>query len=104
LGVNYLLGDIFESKRWVRPYFWKNFYFKGLLKFSKHPRDSMGIGFGYRFPTFTTPVLELLNSLSIYTAWLWTEETEDAGAKGSRKRQWVFGLSFNLDAAGGWLK
>ena len=46
LGVNWMIGDILKERQNLL----KNFFVKGMLKFSKKPFDSYGFGIGYRFP------------------------------------------------------
>src|SRR5207253_1995503 len=45
-GVSFLLGDVLSDHRKLH----ENIVLKGLVKISKHPLDSYGLGIGYRLP------------------------------------------------------
>lgn len=99
LGVNWMIGDILKERQNLL----KNFFIKGMLKFSKKPLDSYGIGIGYRFPKVRILGIDI-SSFSVFSALLWTKEQTEDKAKDLTKRQIQFGVSFNLDKALGWIK
>lgn len=99
LGVNWMIGDILKERQNLL----KNFFIKGMVKFSKKPLDSYGIGIGYRFPKVKVLGVDI-SSFSVFTALLWTKEQTEDKTKELTKRQFQFGLSFNLDKALGWIK
>ena len=99
LGVNWMIGDILKERQNLL----KNFFVKGMLKFSNRPFDSYGFGIGYRFPKVKVLGIDI-SSFSVFASWLWTKEQVEDKTKELTKRQIQFGISFNLDKALGWVK
>jgi hypothetical protein len=99
LGINWMIGDILKERQNLL----KNFFVKGMLKFSKKPFDSYGFGIGYRFPKVKVLGIDI-SSFSVFGSWLWTKEQVEDKTKELTKRQIQFGISFNLDKAMGWVK
>jgi hypothetical protein len=99
VGLNFMLGDVLLERRAL----WKNFFLKGMLKFSKNPLDSYGIGIGYRFPSVKILGLDI-SALSIFGVLTWSKENPDTQAGKLTKYQWQLGISYNLDRALSWVK
>jgi hypothetical protein len=99
VGLNFMLGDILSNRQAL----WKNFFFKGMIKFSKNPLDSYGLGIGYRFPPVKFLGLDI-SALSIFGALTWTKERAGTQAGKLTKYQWQLGISYNLDKALSWVK
>jgi hypothetical protein len=99
LGLNCMIGDILKERQGLL----KNFFVKGMLKFSKKPLDGYGVGIGYRFPK-VRPLGIDISSFSVFAAMMWTKEENDAKTETLTKRQILFGVSYNLDKALGWVK
>ena len=101
LGINWMIGDILKEKQSIL----KNFFVKSMMKFSKKPFDSYGLGLGYRFPSVKVLGIDI-SSFSVFSAIVWTKETvvKDDISNTLTKRQIQFGLSFNLDKIKEWLK
>lgn len=99
VGLNFMLGDILSERQAL----WKNFFFKGMIKFSKNPLDSYGLGIGYRFPPVKFLGLDI-SALSVFGALTWTKETSEIQTGKLTKYQWQFGISYNLDKALSWIK
>ncbi len=98
LGVNWMIGDILNERQNLL----KNFFVKGMLKFSNKPFDSYGFGIGYRFPKVKVLGIDI-SSFSVFGSWLWTKEQLEDKSKELTKQQIQFGISFNLDKAMGWV-
>jgi len=99
LGLNWMIGDILKE----RQCFFKHFFIKGMLQFSKKPLDSYGVGIGFRFPSFK--VLGINSSaFSVFAAMVWSKEQIGEPLVNHTKRQVQFGISFNLDKGLGWIK
>jgi hypothetical protein len=96
-GVSFLVGDVLSDHR--KPH--ENIVFKGLVKISKHPLDSYGIGVGYRLPAINRFGFEL-EAFSPFLSYLWTRETSNnvTNTRGHVRA----GISLNLDKALGWIK
>ena len=99
VGLNFMLGDVLLERRAL----WKNFFLKGMIKFSKNPLDSYGIGIGYRFPPVKILGLDI-SALSIFGALTWSKENTDTKDNKLTKYQWQLGISYNLDRALSWVK
>ena len=99
VGLNFMLGDVLLERRAL----WKNFFLKGMVKFSKNPLDSYGIGIGYRFPPVKILGLDI-SALSIFGALTWSKENSETQAGKLTKYQWQLGISYNLDRALSWVK
>lgn len=99
LGLNCMIGDILKERQNLL----KNFFVKGMLKISKSPLDGYGVGIGYRFPK-VRPLGIDISSFSIFAAVIWTKEENEAKTETLTKRQILFGISYNLDKALGWVK
>jgi hypothetical protein len=100
IGFNCMIGDILSEKQCVL----KNLFFKGMLKLSKKPLDSYGVGIGYRFPRIRFLGINL-SSFSMFASLIWTkEENEENNSDTLTKRQVLFGFSYNLDKALEWMK
>jgi hypothetical protein len=99
LGVNWMIGDVLKERQNLL----KNFFVKGMVKFSKKPFDSYGFGIGYRFPGVKVLGIDI-SSFSVFGSWLWTKEQQEEKAEELTKRQIQFGISFNLDKALEWVK
>ena len=99
VGLNFMLGDVLLERQAL----WKNFFLKGMVKFSKNPLDSYGIGIGYRFPPVKILGLDI-SALSIFGALTWSKENPDTQAGKLTKYQWQLGISYNLDRALSWVK
>jgi hypothetical protein len=101
VGVNFLLGDIKETRR---P-FLGNVVLKVMLKASRNPLDSVGLAVGLRGQFLTKWGLDL-DALTPFVAWTWSEE--DVAADGvvqrraRRNSEFRYGLSLNLDQAVKW--
>jgi len=99
LGLNWMIGDIFNEKRGLL----KNLFLKGMVKFSKSPLDSYGFGVGFRFPGIKILGVDL-SSFSIFSSVIWSKEQSEDKQQKLKKRQILFGISYNLDKALGWSK
>jgi len=99
IGVNWMIGDIITEQQNLL----KNFFLKGMVKFSRKPFDSYGLGIGYRFPGVKVLGIDI-SAFSAFGAMVWTKESVENNTKTVTKRQWQFGVSFNLDKAMGWIK
>ncbi len=99
LGVNVMVGDILAGRQNLS----KNFFLKGMLKISKSPLDSYGIGIGYRFPNVRVIGVDI-SSFSVFASLIWSKEGTEGENNGLKKRQFLFGVSYNLDKAMGWIK
>lgn len=95
LGLNWMFGDVLSEKQAL----WKLFFFKGMLRFSKSPLDSVGVALGFRFPEVRFLGFDL-SSFSVFYGVIWTRQEDND----KREPKWSFGFSFNLDKALGWLK
>ena len=100
LGANLMIGDILSDNQ--HPL--KNFHIKCMILISKNPLDSYGIGIGYRLPKLGWFGADF-SVFSIYASMIWAiDENEVDGIENIKKRQILFGISYNLDKALGWLK
>lgn len=99
LGLNWMIGDILAEKQNLL----KNFFFKAMLKMSKAPLDGYGIGIGYRFPKVRLLGIDI-SSFSMFASLIWTKEEIENKTEELKKRQFLFGISYNLDKALGWVK
>ncbi|MGE5343462.1 MAG: hypothetical protein ACM3SY_18490 [Candidatus Omnitrophota bacterium] len=99
LGMNWMIGDILKERQNLL----KNFFIKGMLKFSKNPLESYGIGIGYKFPKVRVLGIDI-SCFSAFAALLWSKEQSADQTKELKKRQVQAGFSFNLDKAMGWVK
>lgn len=99
IGLNCMIGDILKERQNLL----KNFFIKGMLKMSKRPLDSYGIGIGFRFPKIRSLGIEI-SSFSIFASVIWSKEETEDKTKNLRKHQFLFGISYNLDKAMGWTK
>jgi hypothetical protein len=92
IGLNRKFGDVFTNYSGIE--FYKNFSIKGIVKASKNPGESVGIGFGYTF-----------DMAEIFVGRVWTRDDQNVGAeKLGTTDATVVGLSFNLTRALEWLK
>lgn len=100
LGLNYMIGDVLAdysgSTSWIAP---ERFFGKVMLQLDNNPTDSYGLGIGYR--------PEFIESVSIYAAYMVFKEDKlkdgTLQENKGRNEEVVFGISFNLDKALGWL-
>jgi hypothetical protein len=99
LGMNWMIGDILAEKQNLL----KNFFFKVMLKMSRAPLDGYGIGIGYRFPKVRLLGIDI-SSFSMFASFIWTKEEIENKTEELKKRQFLFGISYNLDKALGWVK
>jgi hypothetical protein len=99
LGLNWMIGDILAEKQNLL----KNFFLKAMLKMSKAPLDGYGIGIGYRFPKVRLLGIDI-SSFSMFASLIWTKEEIEDKTEKLKKRQFLFGISYNLDKALGWVK
>jgi hypothetical protein len=116
VGLNFApRGDALESPRT----FAEAVTIKGLLKASRKPSDSIGVGFGLRSGYFSASptlrrftVLQILDTVSPYVAYTRTrvrQEQKDAAGNVTStlhfiRSDWTFGLSLDLDKALDFLK
>lgn len=100
LGLNYMIGDVLAdysgSTSWIAP---ERFFGKLMLQLDNNPTDSYGVGIGYR--------PEFVESVSFYAAYMVFKEDQikdgQVQENKGRNEEVVFGISFNLDKALGWL-
>lgn len=100
LGLNYMIGDVLAdysgSTSWIAP---ERFFGKLMLQLDNKPTDSYGVGIGYR--------PEFVEAVSFYAAYMVFKEDEikdgQVQENKGRNEEVVFGISFNLDKALGWL-
>lgn len=92
MGINYRIGDIFTNYHGHDRY--NDLSFKLMLKASKNPGESMGIGISYN-----------LDFAEVFIAQVWTKDNENISGKelGSTDAT-VAGISFNLTKGLEWLK
>lgn len=104
VGLDYQLGDLLSPRRGGL----KGLVLKGLLQMSKRPQDSFGVAVGYRVPDLSLLGLSL-NTFSPFAGVVWTREDRvtaegEPRRNAARTRDYVVGISLNLDRAMGWLK
>lgn len=93
-GVDYVLGDVFRTpeSRWSLD----RVVFKGLVRFSKQPLDTVGVAAGYLLPVGGT----------LFAGPIWIRETTGTGsdAKERYKMHVRVGIGFDIKKALDWLK
>lgn len=99
-SVNFLLGDVLAERR----AFPNGLVIKGLMRVSKKPLETFGIGIGYRVDPVTRYGFAL-NTVSPFVAYAWNNEADpDRPDQLHYKGSWRAGISMNLDKIMGWLK
>jgi hypothetical protein len=102
VGVNFLGGDLSDDRRTVL----ENLVFSVLVKASRRPLDSLGVGVGLRGQYLSRFGLNL-DVLTPFVGWTFTKEAvEEAGIvreRGPRNAEFRFGVALNLDQALKWV-
>lgn len=103
VGVNFMWGDLAAADQG----FFSNVVFKGLLKASRRPLDSLGFGMSMRGLHLKSFGLDF-DTLSPFCAITFTKQdraTAGSGAEGGGRNHEVrFGVALNLDKALAWVK
>lgn len=90
-SANWKRGDVFEqydSDEWTN-----NISYKVMLKASKRPTESYGLGLGYQF-----------EAVELFIAHIWTRADDSETVDLDEGEATVFGVSFNLTKGIAWLK
>jgi hypothetical protein len=97
LGFNYQIGDVYSHANALSI---DRLVAKAMITAGKKPLDSVGVGVGYQIQDFLFPTGGTTGgAFQIYGGHYWTK-----GDAGPRKKEWRFGLSFNIDTLVGWVK
>lgn len=114
IGVNFSFGDILtdpaDIEAGVLRRFWEGMYVGGAVQGSRRPFDQAGVHLGFR--NNPLPLLrDMLNfeTVSPYVGLVWTKN-DQVDAEGNRvgerrfgRREFIWGVSLNLDKALGWV-